>query len=84
MSYYDSSWKTLVRKHTPWDDIIPLYYKSFPTEDGYQNKEELIQSFEDILEATGSWAKDVIAPRAREIDSIGCLLYTSPSPRDRG
>jgi alkylation response protein AidB-like acyl-CoA dehydrogenase len=71
VSYFDHTWKELFTHHLPWDDILPLYYPEFPTADGYKNKEEIIASFCDILDATGSWSQDTLAPRAKIIDKVG-------------
>jgi len=70
--YSDSSeWRYLFRNAIDWDTIIPLYKSGFPTSDGFQNKEELLSFFEDLLTATGKWAADTVAPRASELDRIG-------------
>lgn len=54
-----------------WDNIIPLYYPTFPTEDGFQNKEEVIAFFEEILTGTGDWTANAVATRARRLDKEG-------------
>jgi len=54
-----------------WDAIIPIYYPSFPTEEGFNSKEEVISFFEEILSNTGDWTANKIAPRARKLDSVG-------------
>lgn len=70
--YTDSSeWKYLFKNAVDWDTIIPLYYPSFPTEDGFKNKEEVISFFEEILVNTGEWTANSVAPRARVLDEAG-------------
>lgn len=64
-------WNYLFKNAIDWDRILPLYYPSFPTPDGSKNKEELLSFFSDLLTATGEWAADTLAPRARELDRIG-------------
>ena len=73
MNYYadSSEWKYLFRHAIDWDQIIPLYYPKFPTPEGMQNKEELLEFFEDLLTATGKWAGESIAGRAKELDAQG-------------
>ena len=73
MNYYSDSseWKWLFHNAVDWDKIIPLYYPSFPTEDGFNSKEEVIQFLEDLLMATGEWAGNAITDRARRLDEDG-------------
>ena len=74
MNYYSDQpeWKYLLRNAIDWDTIIPLYYPSFPTANGFNNKEELIEFFEQILDATGKWSGETLRERARELDEVGC------------
>lgn len=74
MNYFTDSpeWKYLFRNAIDWDQILPLYYPSFPTSNGFNNKEELLSFFEQILEATGKWSGETLRPRARELDEVGC------------
>lgn len=73
MNFYTDSpeWKYMVQKAINWDEIIPMYYPSFPTDDGIESKEELLQFFDEMLTATGEWTANSIAPRARELDKVG-------------
>lgn len=73
MNYYSDSseWKWLFHNAVDWDKIIPLYYPSFPTEDGFNSKEEVIQFLEDLLMATGEWAGNAITERAKRLDEDG-------------
>ena len=73
MNYYSDSpeWIYLFKNAIDWDTIIPLYYTSYPTEDGFNSKDELVAFFEDILTNTGNWAANSIAPRASKLDSEG-------------
>lgn len=74
MNYFTDSpeWKYLFRNAIDWDAIIPLYYPSFPTANGFNTKEELIEFFEQVLETTGKWAGETLRERARELDEVGC------------
>ena len=71
MNYYSNEWKYLFRNAINWDEILPLYFPTFPTPSGYNSKEELLEFFEQILETTGEWAGKTLAPRARELDKEG-------------
>lgn len=69
MNYFDDSseWNWMFDNAIDWDKIIPLYYSSFPTEDGIQNPEELKQFLKDILSSMGDWS-------ANSVKEIGQLL----------
>ncbi len=69
MNYFDDSseWNWMFENAIDWDKIIPLYYPSFPTEDGIQNKEELKQFLKDVLSSMGDWS-------ANSVKEIGQLL----------
>ena len=73
MNYFTDSleWKYLFRNAIDWDTILPLYYSDFPTSSGFQNKEELLSFFEQLLETTGEWTGETLAPRARILDEEG-------------
>ena len=74
MNYYSDSseWKYLFRNCIDWDTLLPLYYPSFPTSNGFNNKDELIEFFEQILDATGKWSGETVRARAKELDEVGC------------
>jgi len=74
MNYYTESaeWKYLFNHAIDWDEIIPLYYPSFPTASGFNTQKELIQFFEQILETTGKWAGETLRERAKVLDEVGC------------
>lgn len=74
MNYYTDSneWRYLFKNAVDWKNIIPLYYPSFPTSNGFNTPEELIAFFEQILETTGKWSGETLKSRARELDEIGC------------
>ena len=73
MNFYSDSpeWSYLFKNAIDWKTILPLYYKSYPTEDGFNNQEELIAFFEEILVNTGDWAANSVAPRAPLLDKQG-------------
>ena len=73
MNYYSDSdeWKWLFHNAIDWDKIIPLYYPEFPTADGFNTKEEVIQFIEEMITATGEWTAGAVAQRARELDEQG-------------
>ena len=73
MNYFsdEQDWKWLFRNGIDWDTILPLYYKSFPTEDGLNSKEEVLQFFEELLSSTGEWCGTAVADRAARLDDEG-------------
>ncbi|MDP7320035.1 MAG: acyl-CoA dehydrogenase family protein [Bacteriovoracaceae bacterium] len=73
MNYYadSSEWKWLFHNAIDWDQIIPLYYPEFPTADGFNNKEEVIQFIEEMVTATGEWTAGAVAARAKKLDEEG-------------
>ena len=74
MNYFNDSaeWKYLFRNGIDWDAILPLYFPVFPTPQGFNNREELISFFEQILETTGKWTGETLRERASELDDVGC------------
>jgi len=64
-------WKSLFKNAIDWDTIIPLYYSSFPTPEGYKNKEEVIQAFDELLTAMAEWSSNDLKNRARQLDLEG-------------
>ena len=74
MNYFTDSpeWKYLFRNAIQWDEILPLYYPSFPTSSGFQSKEDLLQFFEQLLETTGEWTGSTLRSRAKILDETGC------------
>jgi alkylation response protein AidB-like acyl-CoA dehydrogenase len=52
----ESEWKWLFKNGIDWDSIINLYYPTFPTEEGFENKEDVINFLEELLTQTGEWA----------------------------
>lgn len=86
MNYYsdEKDWQWLFRNGMDWDKIIPLYYPKFPTEDGFNSKEEVIDFLEEILQSTGAWAGTSVADRAAILDREGAGIVkdgrTIPGP----
>ena len=73
MNYYsdESEWRWLFKNAVDWNKILPLYYKSYPTEDGFENREELLSFFEEMLNQTGDWAGNTLEARAQILDREG-------------
>lgn len=73
MNYYtdDKEWKWLFHNAIDWDSILPLYYPSYPTEDGLNSKEEVLEFLEEMVTATGEWTASSVAARARRLDEEG-------------
>ncbi len=72
-NYYTDSaeWKYHFKNSINWDAILPLYYPTFPTADGFQNRDEVLQFLEELLTTTGKWAAESLAPRSKELDKQG-------------
>ena len=73
MNYFsdEKDWQWLVENGFDWDTIIPLYYPNFPTEDGFNNKEEVLEFIKELLTQTGSWAGSKVLERAAKLDING-------------
>lgn len=73
MNYYsdEKEWQWLFKNAFDWDKIIPLYYPSFPTEDGLESKEEVLQFLEEILSNTGQWCGTSLYEKAEKLDHEG-------------
>ncbi|MFZ4715495.1 MAG: acyl-CoA dehydrogenase family protein [Bacteriovoracaceae bacterium] len=71
-SYSNSSeWKFLFKHGIDWDNIVSLYHKQFPTADGQQNVQDLVNSYEELLTAIAAWSSNEIKDRARHLDLEG-------------
>lgn len=73
MNYFsdETEWKWMLNNAIDWKTIIPLYYKDFPTEDGFNNQEEVLSFMEELMTQTGAWAADAVYGRAEAIDQKG-------------
>jgi alkylation response protein AidB-like acyl-CoA dehydrogenase len=67
----EPEWKWLFDNGINWDEIIPLYQKEYPTADGLNSQQEVLDFYKELLSATGAWANDSIAPRAQRLDIEG-------------
>lgn len=73
MNYYsdEKEWQWLFKNAVDWKNILPLYYTSYPTEEGFESPEEVVKFLEEILTNTGDWAAKSLAPRATILDNVG-------------
>ncbi len=73
MNYFsdEKEWTWLLRHGIDWHTIIPLYYKSFPTEEGLNSEEEVQQFFNELLSSVGEWCGTSITERAARLDDEG-------------
>lgn len=73
MNYYsdESEWKWLFKHSIDWEKLIPMYYPQFPTEDGFNSKEEVLAFLEELLSSTGEWSANAIYERAPRLDKEG-------------
>lgn len=73
MNYFTQNpeWKFLFEKGILWDQIIPIFYPSFPSADGLQNEQDVKTLYHDVLNAVAQWCEESIEPRAMELDELG-------------
>lgn len=73
MNYFsdEKEWLWLVDNGFDWDTILPLYYPSYPTADGFNSKEEVIQFIKELLTQTGKWSSENVLARASDLDLNG-------------
>ncbi len=74
MNFYSDvpEWKWMFKNAIDWEKIIPLYYNSFPTADGFESKEEILPFLEELVDQTGAWAgSDQALEDARALDEKG-------------
>ncbi|MBF0312570.1 MAG: acyl-CoA dehydrogenase family protein [Oligoflexia bacterium] len=76
MNYYQDSseWQYLFKNGVDWDKIIELYYPSsprYPTSEGFQNKEEVIAFYEELLSSIADWTANSLAAKAKALDHEG-------------
>ena len=73
MNYFsdEKEWLWLFEHGLDWEKIIPLYFPTFPTEDGAQNTEEAKDFLKELLTATGEWCGESISARREELERIG-------------
>ncbi|MEK6624399.1 MAG: acyl-CoA dehydrogenase family protein, partial [Bdellovibrionota bacterium] len=73
MNYYSDSkeWQWLFKNALYWDKILPLYYPTYPTDDGHKGPADIKQFLEELLSTTGDWCANVIEPRAAQLDVEG-------------
>ena len=73
MSYYDSEsdWSWLFHNALDWSSLTPLFYPSFPTEDGLESKAEVIQFQEELLRTISKWSSTSIKEKAAKLDKLG-------------
>lgn len=67
----DPEWRWMFKNGIRWDEILPLYYPSYPTEDGLNTKEEVISFMEELLVNTGAWTATSVKDRATALDHNG-------------
>lgn len=73
MNYFtdEKEWVWLFNNAIMWDKIVPLYSPTFPNELGLNSADEYKSYLRDILDATGKWACEKIAPRSKRLDQEG-------------
>jgi len=67
----EKEWKWLFKNAIDWDTVLPLYYSEYPTEEGMESKEEVVQFLEELQVGVGEWCGTSIADRAPLLDKVG-------------
>lgn len=67
----EQDWKWLFKNGIDWKTILPLYYQSYPTEEGFEKPEDVISFMEEILNSTGAWTGSAVSQRAEKLDQNG-------------
>jgi alkylation response protein AidB-like acyl-CoA dehydrogenase len=73
VNYYsdEKEWKWLFKNAIDWDKVLPLYYPEYPTEEGLESKEEVVQFLEELQTGVGEWCGTSLAERAPHLDEVG-------------
>ncbi|MDC1174284.1 acyl-CoA dehydrogenase family protein [Bacteriovoracaceae bacterium] len=73
MNYFsdESEWQWLFKNAIDWDTILPLYYPSYPSEEGLESKEEVEDFLKEILTNTGEWAGTSLLEKGDLLDKEG-------------
>lgn len=73
MSYFadNTEWQWLFKNAIKWDQILPLYYPNYPTEDELGSPEEVLDFMGELLSTTGDWCQKSVEPRAVTLDQVG-------------
>ncbi len=66
-----SEWQWMFEHGIDWDKILPLYYPSYPTDDGLESPEELKGYLKDILGGVGDWASGSVKEIGTQLDIEG-------------
>ncbi len=67
----EKEWQWLFKNAVDWNAVLPIYFSNYPTEEGFENKEEVVKFLEEILNNTGEWAAANLNPRATKLDQEG-------------
>lgn len=71
MNYFNEDWKWTLTNAVDWDRILPMYHTEYPTEEGFESKEDVINFYIELLENTGKWASESLAEHAVKLDKEG-------------
>ncbi|MEK6624553.1 MAG: acyl-CoA dehydrogenase family protein, partial [Bdellovibrionota bacterium] len=73
MSYFRNSeeWQWLFKNAFDWEGVLPVYYPSYPTPEGWNNLLEVQAFFKEMLEQICKWCEEKVAPRAALLDQQG-------------
>ncbi|MBI2520838.1 MAG: acyl-CoA/acyl-ACP dehydrogenase [Bdellovibrio sp.] len=73
MSYFRDSqeWQWLFNHAFDWEGVLPVYYPSYPTPEGWSDPHEVQTFYKEMLEQICKWSEEKIAPRAPLLDKHG-------------
>ena len=81
-------WSAYLIKQFGLEKMYSEYYRRLPSSGDFRIAlhQTYGKTFDDLLKDAASWAETVESHEDFRLlfDSSSCLLYTSPSPRDRG
>ncbi len=65
------NWKWLFKNAFDWPTILKNYYPNYPTEDGFENEDDVIEFMQEILESIGDWTNGPLMEMAARLDKEG-------------
>lgn len=66
-----SEWQWMFDHAIDWERILPLYYPTFPTEDGLESPQEVLSFLKEILGGVGDWASGSVKEIGELLDKQG-------------
>lgn len=70
-SQNNAEWNWLIQNAVDWDKIIPLYYPEFPSEEGFENKEDALAFYKELIQSIQDWSETSVKEIGFELDEKG-------------